>query len=1270
MSRIMTPSPAESLLLLQDLFAGLLQLLASEEAEVCDASVLDLLGAAVSEAEHAALYGVTPLLRMWSSAMARRAGTKVALSQLEKSRAYRWLLLLNSYCEGQLDERGQLEILDTFAKLPNLAPLPERLHGFLRDRLLETQPYVQQLWAGLNGLSAADPIADTDMAFAIDVDPSVMFVARNETALFDAASVAPAQDATDECPAFASPAAANRGTAYLDESAAAQLITGASDLLSMTGPLNDMRPINDDPIESKAIWPDLDPVDAPLPPEGDFAPAFGSMDFTGGDSAAEGIDAAFVQDSTVVVGSAEDIDPIWISADELALALDAVGNQILPLVVALADSSDEASRTEACAELDYNLGLVGNAMEMLGTPALSRGILALQTCVSSGLCRDPEMLGHWSASLVAFLEQMTEENADLMAALSYGVAGLDDEWAADLSSEAARVRIGMNPALIAMRKTEAFDDDVSLAVDADVLPSVLDGMLRELPGNAERLGNFIRKLVATGDIAPIDEARRVAHTLKGDANTVGVRGLANITHSLEDLLIELYRHPERLVPELGRVLDQAADCVEETADHLLGRGPLPANMRKVYQSVLDWSNAVVTDTIPTSEIHARLSTDHANDLPGHDRPAPVLIPIAAEPALAPGVYSEWKPSGTSVAAVEISEAQANRTATLTVSAELLDELQRLAGETLVMARQIDQRLGLLENMHREQESEVRNTSVLLGKLDDLISLRGAALQSTALRGGEEVDPLELDQYNELHVVSRRLLESNIDNNEYQRRVDRLVVDLDRLRGEQEAVHSDLQRMVQRARMVPFDQISGRLQRIVRQTARQLDRQVELRLVGEHTALDADLLDRIVEPLAHLLRNSVDHGLENQDEREFAGKHEPAMIQVSIRTVSDSIEIEVQDNGRGLDYEAIREKAIKLGMLGTGREVGEDELNSFILAPGFTTRREATQVSGRGIGMDVVNSRIIDLRGQLVLRSVRGQGLSVTVRLPVSQTMANVIIAYGHGMILAAVAGSVERVHNFAASDLDYSDDGQFRVLVDGEHLAVLPIESLYGRGDGRLSLPSANGLGLIVTSARGKRVLVSVSAIGEVSNVIVKPISSYLPRVPSVRGMTLLGDGRLAAVIDMGTLIDALDFDSQSWRLAHLNVERPQLPRVVVADDSLSVRRALGQLMEDAGFEVASARDGLEALELINARTPALVLLDLEMPKLNGLEVTRFMRTRAETRHVPVLMITSRASDKYRAQAENAGVSLMLGKPFADDELIVKVRQLMVNAASLARENV
>lgn len=1253
MSTITTGLPLESLLMLQSVIGGLLQLLTPGEKEGRAPANLDpLLNAALTQARQARLNGVIELLRIWSAAMAHRVSARVSLSEDEQGRAHAWFSDLRSFCQGRLDTAGQQALLDRAAVITELTFLPPRLSVYLLERLGETTEYIHAL--------LEDAAKDLDRPSGPE-EPAGVALPDSSVDRIDAADAS----------MFIASDAVFDGSPVLPDGEIAIFIRAAEPVDAQNMAIPHVLPALPDAVAARS------------------QPWVGFPDATGMERDTEysdvGEDGALLAAATATIGSemndpigletgatdggayglleedhfppqteADQADWIWISPEELQLALDAMGNQILPLICMLPQAQEQEARGALIADLEFNFGLVGNAMEMLGTPELSRGVVAMQTRIASDLPPEPEDLLNWSATLVAFLEQPNEENAELLTALSGEVLfELGSGWAESLHREAGRIRIGIDPKLQAQRKITATAEDVSLQLASDVLPNVLDGMLSELPGNAEHLGNAIRRLIATGDIAPIETAQRVAHTLKGDANTVGVNGLANLSHSLEDLLIVLNKHPQRLVPGLGRALDQAVDCVEQIADYLLGRGPAPANLLAVYQSILDWNNTVLVDAVSAAhdagpaEAANRSETWPATDLPAS--PASMATDVEHSPGVSPDVV----------------EPELTRAATrLTVSAGLLDELQRLAGEALVMARQIDQRLDLVETMHREQATEMRSSSSLLDKLDDLISLRGAALQSTALRDGRDVDPLELDQYSELHGVSRRLLESHSDNNEYQHRFDALLVELEGLRSQQESVHADLQRVVQRARTVPFDQIAARLQRIVRQTARQLDREVELRLVGEKILLDADLLDRIVEPLGHLLRNAVDHGIEDPKQRLATGKPQAGTIQLSVRTMADSVEIRIEDDGRGLDYAGIRNKAMALRLLTENQEVSDLQLAQLILVAGFTTRQEATHVSGRGIGMDIVNQRVIDLRGRLSLVSVRGRGLSVTMRLPVSQTMANVIIAYGHGLILAAVAGSVERVHSFSASELTFMSDGQIMIEIEGAPTPVYPIESLYGRSEGRRSLPTANGLGLLIRNVRGKHVMVSVASIGEVSNVIVKPISSFLPPVPSVRGMTLLGDGRLAAVVDVATLIDVLDADTQGLRLSVQAAElAPQL-RVVVADDSLSVRRALTELMEDAGYEVHAARDGLEALELIESISPALVLLDLEMPKLNGLEVTRFMRGRPQTRHVPILMITSRASEKYRTQADEAGVNLMLGKPFSEDDLIVTIRKLMAESAA------
>lgn len=934
---------------------------------------------------------------------------------------------------------------------------------------------------------------------------------------------------------------------------------------------------------------------------------------------------------------------VWIGREELDLTRQAIAEQVLPLAQGWADAVDGGDATAAAGhvvELAYQTQLIANVMELIGTRTLERGMLAVHDGLARGdAAIGPDTVATWCSALLGVLEAPGRDAGELLALVSEGLPGLDADWATALGDELDRVQVGLDPALVAQRKTVAGFDDIGLAPADDVLPSVLEGMYRELPGNAARFGASVRTLVETRSPGPIDEARRVAHTLKGDANTVGIRGLANITHALEDILLVLDKHPERLDDACADLLTTASDTVEEIADHLLGRGPAPDHLLDVYQQVLDTANALADEAhTPT---HRATPDPTASTAPAPAASTPASSPAATMPAPA----TDTAPGRMAESGIQ----------SLNVPSALLDELQRLSGESLVTSRQIDQQLDGLGAIHREQRQSVRGAQDLIARLDDLVALRGAALQSTAQKAGAEIDPLEIDQYNELHVISRQLLESHADSAEFMRRIERIMNALADLRSGQEQLGRDLQRTILRTRTVPFGQIAARLQRIVRQTAKQVFKPVRLDIIGEEIPVDAELLERIVEPLAHLLRNAVDHGIEAPAVRTAAGKPETGVLTLRVGLQGDTALIDLQDDGAGLDLVAIRKRAIEAGLLEAHQAVDERALARMILLPGFSTRSEATEVSGRGIGMDVVERRIAALRGTLTLSTETGHGTRMQLRLPVTQTLANVIVVRGQRQPSAVVAASIDRVVSYGPGECR-EVDGRLVALVDGETAPALPIEAFYGESADPAQWANG-GIGLYLRDPDGVGHVVLVRGIDEVRSVVVKPLAAYLPPIPAVRGVTQLGDGGLAPVIDLDVLLRAAR--ERRFDVAALAHEAVPVQRVVVADDSLSVRRALEQLMQDAGFEVATARDGFEALAAVQAKPTQALLIDLEMPRMNGLEVARNLRNHAATRDLPVVMITSRATDKHRAMAEEAGVTRLLGKPFAEDALVALVRELI-----------
>lgn len=1150
------------------------------------------------------LPGVAELLRSWQAALRDLARADGTPSEDDLVRMTLWFTGLQEHLAGRLDRDGRrmlAELPEGIRWLPKLSP--GFVHAIAR-RLELSAPPSEAAPVIATPLSAESVAADAVFAEPLEV----------ESTTDEAVAVETPVEMAVETTAIESIAVEADAPAFVFEAPA--VAAEADDAIAATSTPPDIA-LDDIGLDNIAL--DDAAADDSVAPTHD--------------------DAVHATDDTAAPAT------LWIGRDELDLTRQAIADQVMPLAQAWAEALDGDDATAAAGhvvELTYQTQLIANVMALIGTPMLERGVLA----VNAGLERGdpaigPDTVAAWCGALLGVLEAPGRDSGELLALVSDGIPGLDADWATALGNELDRVMVGLDPALVAQRKTVAEFDDIGLAPADDVLPSVLEGMYRELPGNAARFGASVRALVDTRSPEPIDEARRVAHTLKGDANTVGIRGLANLTHALEDILLVLNKHPERLDDACADLLTTASDTVEEIADHLLGRGPAPDHLLDVYQQVLDTANALADDATPPSEAATRAA------VPADDTPTATPSPLPATAAPAP--QADTTAGGMAASGIQ----------SLNVPSALLDELQRLSGEGLVTSRQIDQQLDGLGAIHREQRQSVRSAQDLIARLDDLVALRGAALQSTAQKAGAELDPLEIDQYNELHVISRQLLESHADSAEFMRRIERIMNALAELRSGQEQLNRDLQRTILRTRTVPFGQIAARLQRIVRQTAKQVFKPVRLDIVGEEIPVDAELLERIVEPLAHLLRNAVDHGIEPPAVRTAAGKPETGVLTLRVGLQGDAALIDLQDDGAGLDLVAIRKRAIEAGLLEAHYAIDERTLARMILLPGFSTRTATTEVSGRGIGMDVVERRIAALRGTLTLSTETGRGTRVQLRLPVTQTLANVIVARGQRQPSAVVAASIERVVSFGAGECR-EVDGRLVALVDGETAPALPIEAFYGETADPAQWANG-GIGLYLRDTDGIGHVVLVRGIDEVRSVVVKPLAAYLPPIPAVRGITQLGDGGLAPVIDLDVLLRAAR--ERRFDIAALAHDTVPVQRVVVADDSLSVRRALEQLMQDAGFEVATARDGFEALAAVQAKPTQALLIDLEMPRMNGLEVARNLRNHAETRDLPVVMITSRATDKHRAMAEEAGVTRLLGKPFAEDALVALVRDLIAAQA-------
>lgn len=936
---------------------------------------------------------------------------------------------------------------------------------------------------------------------------------------------------------------------------------------------------------------------------------------------------ATVDTAVCAPGTSSAADAPWISAEEMALIADAVATQLLPATAAAADAlaipgPGTVPALEACIEQLSLIQAALDALELRGLRQLSDGYAALLQRLLQGSdadAADVAAAGLWPVLLLCHLQDPL--NIDIARDLGVHLVErglLTPEQASLLADSLVAVRIGVDPQLREQRARVVGAEDVELHLAADVLPSVLNGMLSELPKRTAEFSRHLQNFLHRRQGADLAAARRIAHTLKGDGNIVGLRGIANLTHALEEIFDVLANRPEHRDPALDEMLVDAADMLEVMSDHVLGRGPEPADAVALLQRVIDGANALLDDA---GGLQPPASGDGATE------------------------------SATPAAAADEPAADDADTTTVTIPMRLLDQLLRQTGEATIYARQVENRVERVERRHGEITAQGKTFATLIAELQQLVEVRGAALSSLRLNLGEEFDDLEMDRYNELHTVTLRLVEASADARASAGELNDDVIALHDLLARQDRIHQDLRERVQRARTVPLLELLPRLQRVVRQTARQIGKPCELQIDGGDTLLDKELLDGLAEPLLHLLRNAIDHGIETPELRAIAAKPPAGQIRLSFGRDGGDVVIVCHDDGTGLDYERIRRRATERGLIAAERSYSEAELAELIFHAGFSTRHGATLTSGRGLGMDIVRRRVTALKGSVSLRSNRGQGCTVELRLPSSQVTAQVLLVRVGSERVAVNLTGVQRLALYAPSQLNQYD-GQLQLQLDDEapcravHLAQLL---------GLASPTPASGRHAMLLTGSGERTAVLIDEPGDARSVIVKGLGMHVAPNPGVLGATILGDGGIATVVDLPQLLARLGRLDLSLSSTTPAGSAEQVPSVLVVDDSLSVRRSLEQVIGDAGFRVSSARDGLEAVAQVRERQPDVLVIDLEMPRMNGLELTSFIRRNEDTRHIPIIMITSRTTERHRDLARNAGVDTVLSKPYSEEGLLALI---------------
>lgn len=764
--------------------------------------------------------------------------------------------------------------------------------------------------------------------------------------------------------------------------------------------------------------------------------------------------------------------------------------------------------------------------------------------------------------------------------------------------------------------------DVSLQIPEDVDGELVQTLLHELPLLTESFSAAIQEVI--GDSASLEQllvAQRVAHTLKGACNTIGVQGIANLTHSLETIL-EAFTTEQRLPgSELKGVLLDAADCLSAMSDALQGQGGAPLQALAILQQLLDWEYRIKREGLA-------------------------------------GAEAEGGAESTPVAEAGQTAAEEEQAAAMTsLPVAMLDQIADAAAEAGSIGERIQDRFdGLLHESEEIREMTWRLTE-LVAEMDRLVNIQSVTARDS--RRNQGFDTLEMEQYGEMHTCLSRLIEVAADVREHNAQVHRQLVDGRNLLLEHRAAQKLHLESVQRVRLVPVQRIVSRCQRIVRQTARMTGKEVALQISGEKTLVDSDILNGLADVLMHLLRNAVDHGIEAPQLRGQQGKPRQGTIRLSFGNHRNVLTIGCEDDGAGLDTERILASARGKGLVTEQQVLSEEQIQRLIFAPGFSTREQVSQVSGRGIGMDVIQSQIARMNGVVDLASKRGEGMRVTISLPSNQYDLPMILVKNDGRTYAISEHGVEHIFCALDGELVTGDDGALEYRAGDQRYPADTLEQLLGLG--RLDGRPERSVGLLFRGFSGAERVVLVDQVIGYRSLMVRAFGDYLKGIFGVLGGVMLGSGQIAPAIDLFELLSDSDRAERASRAqAGLIVRQPvEQPLALVVDDSLSARKAAMLLLKDAGFEVQSAIDGLDAIERIEARRPDIILSDLEMPRMNGIELTRYLKSSAGFEDIPVIMITSRSTEKHRQQADGAGVALYLTKPFNDDDLIIKLNGLL-----------
>ena len=803
----------------------------------------------------------------------------------------------------------------------------------------------------------------------------------------------------------------------------------------------------------------------------------------------------------------------------------------------------------------------------------------------------------------------------------------------------------------------------------DIDEDLIDIFIEEAEELLESCESSLLKLREDSDSKEdINQLQRDMHTLKGGARMAELTPVGNLTHALESLVVKWSEGKVKADQVLFDHLNDSLDALNSMLESVKARKPmqdsslLVSRLEVLTRGEVPEQRAVERFDIELDELKAVEEPDEEEAAAETEAESVPVIrgrrasDVPEEVALAQET-PHWGERATD-SGRDIQEQ-------VRVRADLLNDLVNYAGEVNIYHARMGKQVADYSFNISELESTVIRLKEQLRKLEIETEIQ---IRSSYEKEREDdnydadFDPLEMDRYSTIQQLSRSLAETASDVESIKDILQDITRDSETLLLQESRVSTELQEGLMRTRMVRFGGLGTRLRRITRQTARELNKEVELEIIGDSNEVDRTVLDRIIAPLEHMLRNAVAHGIEPPEQRRARGKPETGKIVIKVDRQGADVVIRVSDDGAGIDVEAIRAKAIRQGLIEADSKLSDHDVLQLILKSGFSTAETVSQIAGRGVGMDVVDSEIKQLGGLLEIDTRKGRGTEFTVRLPLTLAINQALLVNAGDDVYAIPLASIEGVVRITGVELQrFYDSGQTKYEFNGVEFELKHLGHLLTGHQADYS-KQLRLYPVLLAKVGDQHFALHVDDLVGRREIVVKPVGLQIGTVRGIAGATILADGRVVLILEMSALVvgEALfKHVEEEETTPQQAAEQKKVTTVMVVDDSITIRKVTARMLERRGIHVVTAKDGVDATNQLQEMVPDLMLLDIEMPRMDGFELATYIRNDEKLKDLPIIMITSRTGSKHKEKALEIGVNQYLGKPYQEEELMKNIQQLI-----------